>query len=111
LVMSYVFHYKQIKNEYTHLKKAFLKDIDQGESEAIVLALQESADLILLDEYDARELARNHDLRITGVIGVLMKANKMGKIDDLRKHLDALRSSGFWINDILYDKVCKIGDK
>ena len=101
---------KQIKNEYTHLKKAFLKDIDQGESEAIVLALQESADLILLDEYDARELARNHDLRITGVIGVLMKAKKIGKIDDLRKHLDALRSSGFWINDILYEKICKTSE-
>lgn len=102
---------KPIKEEHLHLKQAFLKDVDEGESEAIVLAIQESADLILLDEYDARELARNHGLKITGVIGILLKANKIGKIQDPVYHLDKLKKSGFWISDELYEKVCRRFDE
>jgi len=98
---------KSIKKENVHLKRAFLKDIDEGESEAIVLALQESAELILLDEYDARELARSYDLKITGVIGLLLKAKKEKKIKDVSKHLNKLKSTGFWIDDELYNKILK----
>ncbi|MBS3782519.1 MAG: DUF3368 domain-containing protein, partial [Candidatus Thermoplasmatota archaeon] len=94
---------KTIEKENLHLKRAFLKDVDVGESEAIVLALQESADLILLDEYDARELARNHDLKITGVIGILLEAKSLGKLENAKNHLENLKESGFWIDDELYE--------
>ncbi len=99
---------KSIDSENDHLKRAFLRDVDDGEAEAIVLAIQESADLILIDEYDARELARNHDIKVTGVIGVLLKAKKEGLVDDIKMHLDELRESGFWIDDKFYDKICNI---
>ena len=36
------------------LKKALMMNLDEGEAEAIVLALEEGADLILLDDYEAR---------------------------------------------------------
>ncbi|MBS3816807.1 MAG: DUF3368 domain-containing protein [Candidatus Thermoplasmatota archaeon] len=102
---------KSIEKENLHLKRAFLKDVDEGESEAIVLALQESADLILLDEYDARELARNHDLNITGVIGILLEAKSLGKLENAKNHLENLSESGFWIDDELYKKVSDQLDK
>jgi len=95
-----------VKEENLHLKQAFLKDVDEGESEAIVLAIQESVDFVLLDEYDARELARNHDLNVTGVIGVLLRAKKSGKLENAKNHLENLRESGFWISDDLYERVC-----
>lgn len=97
---------KPIENKNHHLKRAFLRDVDEGEAEAIVLALQESADLILLDEYDARELARNYELKITGVIGIILKAKKTGLIERVDEHIDDLRDSGFWISDELYEKIC-----
>lgn len=102
---------KSIGKENLNLKRAFLKDVDEGEAEAIVLALEESADLILLDEYDARELARNHDLNITGVIGILLQAKKLGILENAKEHLENLRKSGFWIDDELYEKVCNQLDK
>ena len=102
---------KSIGKENLNLKRAFLKDVDEGEAEAIVLALEESADLILLDEYDARELARNHDLNITGVIGILLQAKKLGILENAKDHLENLRKSGFWIHDELYEKVCNQLDK
>ena len=42
----------RIKN--IELKKALNASLDEGESETIVLALQERADIILLDDYDVR---------------------------------------------------------
>jgi predicted nucleic acid-binding protein len=73
------------------LKKAFNTVLDEGESEAIVLALQESADLILLDDYEARELARTYGLNITGTIGILIKAKYEGDISSIDEMLKKLR--------------------
>lgn len=76
------------------------RDLDEGEAEAIALALEHQADLILLDESDARSLASRHGLRKTGAIGVLMRAKREGKIASLRAELERLRNqSGFWIED------------
>src|SRR6266536_3132436 len=46
--------------------------LDPGEAEAIALALELSADLILLDERDGRRAAERAGLRVTGVVGVLL---------------------------------------
>ena len=48
--------------------------LDQGESEAITLALELPASLLLVDEFAARKIARQHGLAITGVVGVLIDA-------------------------------------
>lgn len=89
------------------LKKAFNTVLDEGESEAIVLALQESADLILLDDYEARELARTYGLNITGTIGILIKAKYEGDISSIDEMLKKLRRTGFWLSDDLYTKILR----
>ncbi len=94
-----------IKN--IELKKALNTFLDEGESEAIALALQEAADLILLDDYEAREFARVYALKTTGTIGILLKAKYEGKISSLGEMLDKLRKTGFWLNDDLYYKILK----
>jgi predicted nucleic acid-binding protein len=94
-----------IKN--VDLKKAFNTVLDEGESEAIVLALQESADLILLDDYEARELARTYGLKITGTIGLLIKAKYEGDISSIDEMLKKLRRTGFWLSDDLYTKILR----
>ena len=96
---------KKIKNE--DLKKALSIYLDDGEAEAITLAIEEKADLILLDDYDAREIARKYGLHITGVIGILLKAKYMKKIRKVKPYLEKLRETGFWINDDLFLKILK----
>jgi len=49
--------------------------LDRGKAEAIALALELSADLILLDERDWRKAAEHAGLRVTGVLGVLLRTN------------------------------------
>lgn len=79
--------------------------LDEGESEVIAMALEQNADLVIIDENDAREFARLFNLKMTGFIGVLIKAKNLGFISDLKTLLDLAISKGFWINQKLYQKI------
>ncbi len=48
--------------------------IDAGESESIILALQEKAVLILIDDLDGREEAERLGLHFRGTIGIILDA-------------------------------------
>lgn len=87
------------------LVKALNKDLDSGESEAIALAIEKNADLIILDEIEAREIASIYNINKTGFIGVLIKAKEMNLIKSIKKYLDLAIQKGFWINETLYEKI------
>lgn len=85
------------------------RELDRGEAAALAYAIDADADLVLLDERDARRVARRHDRSVTGVIGVLLRAAERDRID-LRDELDRLRAEGFWISDELYYDVLDAAD-
>jgi hypothetical protein len=86
----------------------FRRDLDVGEAAALAYALEADADLVLLDEREARQTARRHDLSMTGAIGILLRASRTGDVD-LQTEFDALRSAGFWIADDLYEEALSRG--
>jgi len=82
--------------------------LDPGEAEAIALALELRADLILLDERRATRAARQLGLRTLGLLGVLLLAKRKGLIDQVRPLLDRLETdAGFWIARDLRQQVCR----
>jgi uncharacterized protein len=54
--------------------KLLRRELDKGEAEAIALALQKKAEWALLDEKEGRRVAKMLGLRITGVLGILLRA-------------------------------------
>ena len=86
--------------------KYFL-DLDAGEAEAIVLASEINADLIILDEKLGRFHAKHADLKVTGTMGVLIKAKTRGLIDKLKPLLDELTDKNVWISDKLKQDILK----
>ena len=66
--------------------------LDPGEAEAIALALEIAADLVLLDERDGRIAAERAGLRVTGLLGVLLRAKSDGRIRSVKPELELLRS-------------------
>jgi len=87
------------------LKKALKLTIDEGEAAAIVLALEQKADLVLMDDYDGRAMAKEYNLKVIGTIGVLLKAKLEGKTISFKHDLDVLRKNGFWLSEELYLKI------
>jgi len=65
--------------------------IDEGEAEAIGLARETNAQVILIDERDARDVAKGLGIKVLGTIGLLIRAKRAGKFDSLKKELDSLQ--------------------
>ena len=90
----------------TALLRLLKRDLDDGESEVIALAIEQQASLVLLDESDARKAADLYGLPKTGVIGLLIRARQQGHIRSLKTELDKLlHQGGFWIEKMLYDRA------
>jgi hypothetical protein len=85
------------------LVRVLQRDLDKGEAEAIALALQLKAEWTLLDEREGRRTAKSLGLKVTGVLGILLRAWQEGNLPSLRTAMDELREkAGFRISDELY---------
>ncbi len=93
----------QVKDQ--NLVKLLRASLDDGESETIALSVEIGADLILIDDSDARERARLYGLKIAGTVGILLRAKRDGKIFSLKGMLEDLKKTGFWIEDDLEKRV------
>ena len=79
---------------------ASLDLLDRGEREAILLAQELSADLLLVDDKQARQAAVNLGIAITGTVGIVDKAARAGLID-LKTGVEKLQKTNFFISDDL----------
>lgn len=94
------------------LVKLLSTDLDKGESEAIALAHEINAKLILLDEKDARKRAELLGLKVLGTVGILLLAKRSGYIESLKVQLDDLQQKAkFRISQSLYEKALKEVDE
>ncbi len=74
--------------------------IDEGEAEAIALAYERKLQIIL-DDRQARTVARNMGISIIGTVGVLVKAKQAKLISTLNPLLDELELNGFYLTEVL----------
>jgi uncharacterized protein len=80
--------------------------LDHGEAEAIALALELPADLLLMDERLGRIEAARFSLRFIGTLGVLVEAKARGRLQEVRPVLDELSThAGFHMSDVLRARV------
>ena len=80
-------------------------ELDAGESAAIALAVEVSADLILADERKGRRKAAEMGLEVVGLLGVISEAKRRGLIPACRPVIDALeRDAHFWISTRLRER-------
>jgi len=79
--------------------RLLLLQLHRGEAEAIALATDLKADVLLMDEQEGRQLAATAGLAVTGVLGVLLRAKRSGAIYALKPEIALLRSkSRFFIS-------------
>ena len=79
--------------------------LGRGEAEAIVLAMQKHPRFLLIDDAKGREAARQQDIPIVGVAGVLVVAKTVGEVDGVKPILDDLANIGYRMSARLVSKI------
>jgi uncharacterized protein len=76
-----------------------LPTLDLGESEVIALALETQAPLILMDELTGRKVAESLNLKVSGSIGVLIRAKQLGYLPEIKPLIEKMRQTGIYFSD------------
>ena len=83
------------------------EQLDNGESQAIALAIELSAAL-LIDEAIGRRVATEHGIQITGALGVLVRGKKIGAVSAVAPLLLQLeRGLDFYMSNSLKAAVLR----
>jgi predicted nucleic acid-binding protein len=85
---------------------ALQAELDLGEAEAIALAVEKHADLLLMDERRGRQVAARMGLTSIGLLGILLEAKRREFLSEVKPILDDLiAKAGFWVSSQLYFRV------
>lgn len=84
-----------------------IEHLDGGEAATIALAIQRSIPLIAIDERRGRMVARALGLRVTGSVGILLRARREGLIPAIKPYLEAMRAGGVWLGARLCTEVLR----
>jgi predicted nucleic acid-binding protein len=108
--------FNQLFNDWIEVKQvsdnALLLELsshlDLGEAEAITLAKDLKADILLIDEKKGRAIATQLGLSITGILGILIEAKRQNLVAEIKPIIKALtEKAGVWFKPELIVEVLK----
>jgi len=99
---------KEIEDEKS---LSYFLDLDKGEAQTIIVANEINAGWTIIDETLGRFHAKNANLKITGTLGVLLKAKESGYIGEIKPLLYQLKDKGIWLSDKLINRVLNLADE
>lgn len=80
-------------------KSLFGARLHAGEVEVMILAEEESADLVIIDDNTAKKTAKYLGFNVTGTLGVLVKAKQEGMIEEVGSIMNKMIEDGFFIDE------------
>lgn len=83
------------------------KKLGNGEAEAIAMGVERDDCIVVLDDLKARQTAKKLGLKITGLLGILLKAKKRKIISEIKPLLIKLERENFRISVKLKNEVLK----
>ena len=94
------------------LLERLLLQLDEGEAHAITLAIELSADWLIIDELKGRKIASTLAINITGLAGVLILAKQEGHLSEVKTLLNQiLTETSFRMSSALREHILKAADE
>ncbi len=87
---------------------AFPSILGKGEKEGMAIALEYPESTFILDDLNARKFATALGIKITGTLGILLKAKEQMHLTSISPYLDKLTQLGFRIHPNTYENMLEI---
>ena len=103
-------HVQKIQNIMA--KAMFKSQLHDGEVEVMILAKEQDADIVIIDDQNAKKYAKYLGLPVTGTLGILIRAKQEGYIAELEPILDVMVQNGIYIKTSLIEHCLElVGEK
>ena len=81
-------------------KQMYRAKLHDGEVEVMILAQEPpTADLLIIDDNAAKKTAKFLGLHVTGTLGVLLRAKRMGLVEEIAPLIEDLCKNGFYVDE------------
>lgn len=97
--------------ENIEAKKFFKVQLHDGEVEVMILGKELKANILVIDDYIAREYAKYLSFKVTGTLGIILKSKEKGIISYVKPLIDGLIENGIYIDSKLYNDILKIANE
>ena len=92
-------------------KVSLLHELDQGEAEVIILAKENNATEVIIDEKVARMQAKILGLEVVGTLGLLLRAKKYGLISEIGPLIQNILEGGIYIHKNIVEGILREAGK
>lgn len=106
--------YLEDKVEQVDLKTVIIKDANElgkGELEAMALAMNLSANRLLIDDAKAKKVALSNQIKVIGSLGILLLAKQQNLLDELKPLIDSISHSDIYMSKRLITDVLSLADE
>lgn len=98
----------RIDNIQNQMAKSMYKtQLHEGEVEVMILSKEIQADVVIIDDANAKKHAKYLELLVTGTLGILIKAKQKGYVDELKPILHQMVQNGIYISQKLIELCLK----
>jgi predicted nucleic acid-binding protein len=90
---------------------SFPSILGKGEKEGIAVTLERPGSTFILDDMNARKFATVLGIKITGTLGILLKAKEQKYLSSIRPYLDKMIELGFRIHPNTYQSMLELANE
>lgn len=101
--LQYTFEIGDVKDPA--LVETLRSELDLGQAQAIALARERGAELLIVDDRRSRAVAARLGLPHVGLLALLLEGKRRGKLKALAPLLDDIDPYGHWVGEDVYRRA------